>query len=127
MTRVFREPRTDVDQDIMDISLRSAGAITLLHLTGRLIVGAEERELVPLRNTIGALIKAGHLDIVVDLSGLTHLDARGLGELATAMKTVDRAGGRLTLSAASPRVARMLHVTRLDTAFEWLEKEEMRA
>jgi len=111
----------------MDISLRSAGAIRVIHLTGRLIVGADEHELVPLRNTIDALIKTGHLDIVVDLSGLTHIDARGLGELAMAMKTVDFAGGRLTLSAASPRVARMLAVTRLDTAFEWLEAGEVRA
>ena len=122
MTEVFREPRTVVDQDIMDISLRSAGAIAVLQLTGRLIVGADEHELVPLRNTISALMETGHLDIVVDLSGLTHIDARGLGELATAMKTVDLAGGRLTLSAASPRVARMLAVTRLDAAFEWSDK-----
>ena len=111
----------------MDISLRAAGALRVIHLTGRLIVGADERELVPLRNTIDALIKARHFDIVVDLSGLTHIDARGLGELAMAMKTVDFAGGRLTLSAASPRVARMLAITRLDTAFEWLEAGEVRA
>ena len=120
-------PGSVVDLVIMDISLRSAGAIRVIHLTGRLIVGADEHELVPLRNTIDALIKTGHLDIVVDLSGLTHIDARGLGELAMAMKTVDFAGGRLTLSAASPRVARMLAVTRLDTAFEWLEAGEVRA
>jgi anti-sigma B factor antagonist len=107
----------------MDISLRSAGAIRVLHLSGRLIVGADERELVPLRDAIDALIKAGHVDIVVNLSGLTHIDARGLGELASAMKTVDLAGGRLTLAAASPRVARILAVTRLDTAFEWSDQE----
>ena len=73
-----------------------------------------------------SLIKAGLLDIVVDLSGLTHIDARGLGELAMAMKAVDLAGGHLTLSAASPRVARMLAITRLDAAFEWLEVGEVR-
>ena len=77
----------------------------------------------PLRNTICALIRAGHLDIVVNLSGLTDIDARGLGELAMAMKTVDLAGGRLTLAAASPRVARILAVTRLDAAFDWRERE----
>jgi anti-anti-sigma factor len=107
----------------MDISLRSAGVVRVLHLTGRLLVGADERELVPLRNTIDALIEAGHLDIVVDLSGLTHIDARGLGELAMAMKTVGLAGGRLRLTAASSRVARMLAVTRLDAAFEWSDRE----
>ena len=41
----------------MDISLQSAGALSVLHLTGRLVVGAEERELIPLRNVIGALIE----------------------------------------------------------------------
>jgi anti-sigma B factor antagonist len=107
----------------MELSLRYAGAVTVIDLTGRLSVGPEERETAPLRNAICALIKAGHLDIVVNLCGLTHIDARGLGELAMAMKTVDLAGGRLTLAAASPRVARILAVTRLDAAFEWRDKD----
>jgi len=107
----------------MDISLRSSGAVTVLDLTGRLVVGGDEREIARLRNAICALLKAGHLDIVVNLSGLTQIDARGLGELAMAMKTVDLAGGRLTLAAASPWVARILAVTKLDAAFEWREKE----
>ena len=106
----------------MEISLRSGSAVTVLDLNGRLIVGADEREIAPLRNTIRALINAGHLEIVVNLSGLTHIDARGLGELATALKTVEHAGGRMTLSSASPQVARMLAVTRLDAAFEWRDK-----
>jgi anti-anti-sigma factor len=107
----------------MEISLRSAGAVTVIDLTGRLSVGPEEREIAPLRKAISTLLKAGHLDIVVNLSGLTSIDARGVGELAMAMKTVDLAGGRLTLAAASLRVARILAVTRLDAAFEWRDKE----
>jgi anti-sigma B factor antagonist len=107
----------------MDISLRSSGAVTVLDLTGRLVVSADEREIAPLRNAICAVIRAGHLDIVVNLSGLTYIDARGLGELAMAMKTVDLAGGHLTLAAASPRVARILAVTRLDRTFEWCDKD----
>ena len=107
----------------MEIALRSAGAVTVLDLTGRLVVGPDEREIVPLRHAICALIEAGHRDVVVNLAGLTYIDARGLGELAMAMKTMDLAGGRLTLAAASPRVARILAVTRLDTAFEWRNNE----
>ena len=110
----------------MDISLRFSGAVTVLGLTGRLVVGEDEREIAPLRHAIRALIRAGHRDIVVNLSGLTAIDARGLGELAVAMKTVDLAGGRLTLAAASPRVARILAVTKLDTAFEWRDNETER-
>ena len=105
----------------MEISQRSVGAVTVLDLTGRLAVGADERELAPFRSAIFALIEAGCRDIVVNLRGLTSIDARGLGELALAMKTVCLAGGRLTLAAASPRVARILAVTRLDGAFEWCD------
>ena len=103
----------------MEIAVRSAGAVTVLDLTGRLVVGSDEREIGPLRHAICALIKAGHRDVVVNLAGLTYIDARGLGELAMAMKTMGLAGGRLALTAASPRVARILAVTRLDTMFEW--------
>ena len=95
----------------------------MLDLTGRLVAGGDEREIARLRHAICGLIRAGHLDIVVNLSGLTDIDARGLGELAMAMKTVDLAGGRLTLAAAAPRVARILAITKLDTAFEWRENE----
>jgi anti-sigma B factor antagonist len=107
----------------MDIRLRSSGAVSVLDLTGRLVVGGDEREIARLRHAISALLRTGRLDIVVNLSGLTDIDARGLGELAMAMKTVDLAGGRLTLAAASPRVARILAVTRLDTVFEWRDKQ----
>ena len=107
----------------MDIRLRSSGAVSVLDLTGRLVVGVDEREIAPLRHAVCALLRAGQRDIVVNLSGLTDVDARGLGEIAMAMKTVDLAGGRLTLAAASPRVARILAVTRLDTAFEWRDRE----
>jgi anti-sigma B factor antagonist len=107
----------------MDISRRSSGAVTVLGLTGRLVVGEDERELASLRHAICALLRAGHRDIVVNLSGLTDIDARGLGELAVAMKTVDLAGGRLMLAAAPPRVARILAVTKLDTAFECRDNE----
>lgn len=107
----------------MEISQRSVGAVTVLDLTGHLAVGPDERELIPFRSAIFELIDAGCRDIVVNLRGLTSIDARGLGELAIAMKTVHRAGGRLTLAAAAPRVARILAVTRLDRAFEWCDKD----
>ena len=70
----------------MEISQRSVGAVTVLDLTGRLAVGPDERELAPFRRAIGALIESGCRDIVVNLRGLTSIDARGLGELALAMK-----------------------------------------
>jgi anti-anti-sigma factor len=107
----------------MEISFRSAGAVAVIDLTGRLHVGPDEREIAPLRNVICALINTGRMHVIMNLSGLTHVDARGLGEIAFAAETVHTSGGRLTLMAASPRVATMLAVTNPDTMFEWCDPE----
>ena len=83
-------------------------------LTGRLTVSPAEVEVAPLRTAICELITAGCTDIALNLAGLTHLDARGLGELVVAMKTLRLHGGHLALVAPAPRVAKMLAVTGLD-------------
>ena len=107
----------------MEISRRSAGGVTVLDLTGRLTVGQDEVEVAALRTVICDLINAGRLNVIMNLAGLTHVDARGLGEIALAADTVQTSGGRLLLMAASPRVATMLAVTKLDTLFEWCDTE----
>jgi anti-sigma B factor antagonist len=107
----------------MEITRRSVRGVTVLDLTGRLIVSPGEVEIAPLRTAIGELMTAGCVDVAINLAGLTHLDARGLGELVLAMKTARLHGGRLRLVAPSARVARMLVVTRLDTVFERCDSE----
>ena len=102
----------------MDIRGRSEIGVATLELQGRLIVSGGEIEIGPLRAAIVELIANGIRHVSVDLSELIHLDARGLGELVLAHETVRRHGGRLTLVAPLPRVARMLAVTRLDSVFE---------
>ena len=107
----------------MEISRRSAGGVTVLDLTGRLTAGPDEVEIFALRTVICDLINSGRTNVIMNLSGLTHVDARGLGEIALAAETVQSSGGRLLLMAASPRVATMLAVTRLDTMFEWCDTD----
>ena len=97
--------------------------VTVLDLTGRLVVSPGEIEVAPLRTAIGALMTAGCVDVAVNVAGLTYLDARGLGELVLAMKTLRLHGGRLRLVAPSARVARMLAVTGLDRVFERCDTE----
>jgi len=107
----------------MEITYRSVGGVTLLDLTGRLTVSPGEVEVAPLRTAIGELMTAGCVDVAINLAGLTHLDARGLGELVVAMKTLRLRGGRLALVAPAPRVAKMLAVTGLDAVFERCDTE----
>ncbi|MGH9256888.1 MAG: STAS domain-containing protein [Vicinamibacterales bacterium] len=107
----------------MEIVRRSVRGVTLLDLTGRLTVSPSDVEIAPLRAAIGELMAGGCAHIGLNLSGLTHLDARGLGELVLALKTVHRLGGRLTLVAPSAPVLKILAVTRLDTIFDRCESE----
>ena len=55
---------------------------------------------------------AGH-DLVVDISGVTHVDSCGLGVLVAAHARANRQGSRLVLRAPRPALVRLLAVTRL--------------
>jgi anti-anti-sigma factor len=96
----------------MDIAARFVDDVAILDLEGRLAVGADEPA-VPLRSLIRTLLAQGCIRFALNLSRLTSIDAWGLGELAVAHTTVRRAGGELALVAPTPRVRKMLAVTRL--------------
>ena len=101
----------------MDINYRFVGGTAIVTLSGRLTISAGESEVVPLRGAIGELLADGHVQLALELSRVTHIDARGLAELVEALVAVRRAGGELTLMSPSPRVKQLLGVTRLDTVF----------
>ena len=52
--------------------------------------------------------------VYVDLSGITQLDAAGIGLLARVARRIRRQGRDVCIVAAPPRVRRMLAVTRLE-------------
>jgi anti-anti-sigma factor len=66
---------------------------------------------------------AGSVRMAFNLSGLTSLDARGLGEFVHIHNKLRRAGGHLVLIAANRFVRRMLSVTRLDQVIPLCEAE----
>lgn len=55
--------------------------------------------------------------VVLDLSEVSFLDARGLGAIVLAVQRVAGSGGHLLLRAPSPVVRRLLHITGLTGAF----------
>jgi anti-sigma B factor antagonist len=101
----------------VDINCRFIGGIAIVSLSGRLTISPGESEIVPLRLAIGDLLAAGHVHVALELSRVTHIDARGLAALVESFTSVRRAGGELTLMAPSARVKHLLGVTRLDTIF----------
>lgn len=74
-----------------------------LDLTGRGLLRAELARLAEQEPPL----------LVLDLGGLTFIDAGGLGALVAARKQLAAWSGRLLLAGASARVCRLLRIARL--------------
>jgi anti-sigma B factor antagonist len=107
----------------MEINCRYKGEVTILDLAGRLSVSPGETELLTLRSTIAELVVEGRVWVALCLTGLSSIDARGLGELAFTLTTLRARGGDLMLIAPTAAVRKMLAVSRLDTVFSLYDSE----
>ena len=105
----------------LEIVERGADSVTILDLTGRLIVG--EGDYV-FRDRIDALIRDGRTHLVVDLRNVTYIDSGGVGVLVSKYLTVQRSGGQLKLLCLSSRACRVLRITGLLDVFEVFDREE---
>jgi anti-sigma B factor antagonist len=110
---------SSIVEEYVNLSRRSIGSLTVLNLDGRLVAGSDDVDLRRLRAVTRDIVAAGRRQVVVNLSGLTQIDACGLGALAAMMSAVQTGGGRVTLVGATARVAPMLALTKLDSVFDW--------
>jgi anti-anti-sigma factor len=91
-----------------ELVVRDPGAS--VSLAGRLDV----RVAADVRTALAAQVDLGTGELLLDLSGLTSLDATGLGLLVGAHRRAGRAGRVLVLQDPAPLVGRLLLMTRLD-------------
>ena len=59
-------------------------------------------------------LRAGALDVMVDLSHVTFIDAAAVGVLAVAAENAKRAGGSLVVRQPSPSVLKVFDILGLD-------------
>jgi anti-sigma B factor antagonist len=102
------------------ITIRQAGVVSLLDISGRLT----SFETGALRDSISRLLKQGHKDIVLNLSGLQYLDSSGIGELARVYVSVVKQSGQMKVIGLSSRVEEILKVTHLYQVFPEFPDEE---
>jgi len=109
----------------MEHNIRRIGDVTILDLDGRISLtdtlwsGSGKA----LSEVIRGLVKNGERKILLNLVGVTYVDSSGMGELMSALTSVQRQGGQLKLLNLSPRVTDLLRIARLDTLFEIKEEE----
>ena len=102
------------------IRIRHAGVVSLVDVSGRLT----SFEVGTLRDAISRLVKQGHKDIVLNLSGLQYLDSSGIGELARVYVSVVKQSGQMKVVGLSSKVEEILKITHLYQVFPEFPDEE---
>jgi len=111
--------RTVIDADF-SIKIRQAGVVSLVDVSGRLT----SFETGALRDSISRLLKQGHKDIVLNLSGLQYLDSSGIGELARVYVSVVKQSGQMKVIGLSSKIEEVLKITHLYQVFPEFPDEE---
>lgn len=95
------------------VNVRQAEGVSLVDVTGRLT----SFEAKAFRDMISSLLKQGHTNVVLNLTGLDYLDSSGIGELVRNYMSVVKKGGAMKVVGLAPKVEEILKVTQLYQVF----------
>jgi anti-sigma B factor antagonist len=92
----------------------AAGGWTPIVITGELdLYSAPD-----LRERVLKAVNAGHLNLVLDMSGATFVDSSGFAVMVSAYKRVQALGGRMRVCCADKSVLSSMRVSGLDHVFD---------
>jgi anti-sigma B factor antagonist len=104
----------------MTASTRLVGGVTIVDLSGRIVLGEGS---AGLRDLVRNLVSEGNKKILLNLSDVNYIDSSGLGELVSAFTSVRKQGGELKLLHLTKRVHDLLQITKLYTVFDITDDE----
>src|SRR3989441_12820955 len=99
----------------LQIVEKTAGAATVLELSGRITLGEESNQL---RSRIRELLGKGKTRLVLDLGDVSYIDSSGLGTLVSSFATATGQGGTIKLANLTKRFHEQLNITKLVTVFD---------
>ena len=105
----------------MEIQERSVSGVTLLNLTGSIVLG-ESYGL--LKKKVHDLLRRGRRKVVLNLGGVPYLDTTGLSEIIGAYTTLCRHNDKVVLLNPTPRARHLFTISKLLTVFEIVDSEE---
>lgn len=88
--------------------------VTVVVLQGVIKLGESARQF---SSYLQDLLDEGVQSVLVDLSGIDHVDSTGLGELVGYLQRFTEQGRRLALLSPPKRIFNLLKLTRLDEVF----------
>ena len=102
------------------ITERRIGDVTVLQLSGRIVLGDGAAEL---RAYMNDLVDEARLKFLLDLRNVTYIDSFGVGVIAAKYVSVRRKGGDVKLLRLSPRSQHVMQISGLLKIFESYEEE----
>ena len=99
----------------MKASTRRVDGVTILDLSGRIILGGGSDVL---RDQIRCLLDKNEKKILLNLGDITYIDSSGIGELVSAFTAVRSQGGDLKLLNLPKKVHDLLQITKFFTIFD---------
>lgn len=105
----------------LDIQTREVNGVTLVELSGKIILGEESSAL---REKIKDLIATGKTRILLNLARVSFIDSAGVGTLVSAYTSARSQGGEVKLSGLTKKFRETLQVTRLLTVFEVFDDDQ---
>ena len=104
----------------MTTSTRQLGDVTIVDISGRIVLGEES---AALRNLVSDLLSKQQNKILFNLRDVNYIDSSGLGHLVSAFTSVRKQGGELKLLHLTHKVHDLMQITRLYTVFHIMDDE----
>jgi anti-sigma B factor antagonist len=104
----------------MTTSTRQVGGVTIVDISGRIVLGEES---AVLRDMVRDLLGKGHKQILLNLGDVNYIDSSGLGALVSSFTSARKQGGELKLLNLTDRVTDLMQMTKLYTIFDVRDDE----
>jgi anti-sigma B factor antagonist len=104
----------------VSITEQQVGDVIIIRVDGNIITGESAGTV---RGLIRRLLTEGQRKILVDMAHVRWVDSMGIGELASALVSVTRAGGHFKLLKVRGNVKELLSITDLHTVFAIYDDE----
>lgn len=105
----------------MEIHVRDNSSITIIDLSGNLIIGKSEESL---RETIKQLLAEERKLLLLNLADVPTIDSSGIGAMIKSFTSVKEAGGKLKVLRPSRMARQLLSITGLLSVLETYEDEK---
>ena len=104
----------------LTITTREANGVTILDLSGKIVLGEESASL---RERIKQLLADNKKKVLLNLENVGFIDSAGVGTLVAAYTTIKANEGELKLVNLTKKFRETLQITRLLTVFEVYDTE----